>query len=153
MDTDHITNENLMSTDFARTEKARFLQSITNSKRTKEVFLAPGVSARGVWMTDVSAMDRRSVKAQLAGRGDHRAAWWDLNCLIHRLLKPRASLEHVMYAFHTRHHAITIAKLELADDFWCTVRIIKQHGPIAGLRCAIRQLQQPKGDRHESPKK
>ncbi|SFB38700.1 Nuclease-related domain-containing protein [Collimonas sp. OK607] len=107
MHPDHITNENLVSTDFARTEKARFLQSITRSKRTKTVYLAPGIPAHSVWMTDVSAMDRRSVKAQLAGRGDYRVAWWELNCLIHRLLKPRASLEHVMYAFHTRHHVIT----------------------------------------------
>jgi hypothetical protein len=104
-------------------------------------------------MTDVSAMNRRSVKAQLAGRGDYRVAWWELNCLIHCLLKPRASLEHVMYAFHARHHAITIAKLELADDFWRTVMTSRQHGLLAGLRCAIRQIQQPKGDHHESPKK
>lgn len=102
-------------------------------------------------MTDVSAMDRRSVKAQLAGRGGYRVAWWKLNCLIHRLLKPRASLEHVMYAFHARHHAMTFSRLELANDFWCTFRAIRQHGPIAGLRCAIRQMQQPKGDRHEPP--
>src|SRR5437773_6282252 len=100
MDTDRITNENLMSTDFARTEKARFLQSTTRSKRTKAVLLAPGIPAHGVWMTDVSAMDRRSVKAQLAGRGDYRAAWWKLNCLIHRLFTPHASLEHMMYTFH-----------------------------------------------------
>jgi hypothetical protein len=150
MHTDHITNENLMSTDFARTEKAKFLLSIPRSKRTKTIYLAPGIPAHSVWMTDVSAMDRRSVKAQLAGRGDYRVAWWELNCLIHRLLKPRASLELMMYAFHARHHAITIAKLELANDFWCTVRTVRQHGPIAGLRCTIRQIQQPKGDRHES---
>ncbi|SFB27822.1 hypothetical protein SAMN04515620_13432 [Collimonas sp. OK607] len=152
MDPHHITNENLMSTDFARTERAKFLQSIASSKRTKTVYLAPGIPAHGVWMTDVSAMDRRSVKAQLAGRGDYRVAWWELNCLFHRLLKPHDSLEHAMYAFHARHHAITLAKLELANDLWCTVRTVRQHGPIAGLRCAIRQIQQSKGNRHESQK-
>jgi hypothetical protein len=144
MHTDHITNENLMSTDFAKTEKMRFLRSKTSSKRTKAVFLAPGIPAHDVWMTDVSAMDRRSVKAQLADRGGYRVAWWELNCLIHRLLKPRASLEHMMFAFHARHHAITIARLELVDDFWCIFRAVKRDGFIAGLRCAIRQVQQSK---------
>ncbi|MQR02112.1 hypothetical protein [Glaciimonas soli] len=144
MHTDHITNENLMSTDFAGTEKARFLQSKTRSKRPKAVFLAPGIPAHNVWMTDVSAMDRRSVKAQLAGRGDYRVAWWELNCIIHRLLKPCASFEQVMYAFHARHHARTFARLKIINDFWCIFRTIKQHGLLAGLRCVIRQLQDPK---------
>ena len=74
MHSDHITSENLMSTNFVRTEKARFLQSRTHSK------------------------------------------------------------------------------LELDDDFWCAVRTIRRHGPITGLRSTIRQIQQPKGDRHESEK-
>jgi hypothetical protein len=147
MDTDHITNENLMSTDFAKTEKARFLQSQPRRQRTKAILLAPGLPARGVWMTDVSAMDRRSVKAQLAGRGDFRVAWWQLNCLLHRCLTPHASLERMMFAFHARHHAITLARLELIDDFWCIFWAVKRHGPLAGLRCALRPGQPPRGEK------
>ena len=145
MDTDHITNENLMSTDFAKKEKARFLQSKSRSKRIKPVLLAPGISTSGVWMMDVSAMDRRSVKAQLAGRGDYRAAWWKLTCLIHHLLKPHVSLEHLMFAFHACHHTITFARLELVNDFWFTFTAIKQDGPVAGTLCAIRKVQQSSG--------
>ena len=97
--------------------------------------------------TSPSAMDRRSVKAQLAGRGDYRAAWWKLNCLIHRLFTPHASLEHMMYTFHARHHAITLTRLELIHDFWCIFWAVKRYGPIAGLRCAIRQVQRPTGEK------
>jgi hypothetical protein len=146
MHTDHITNENLTFTNFAKPEEAWFLQSKTRGKRTKGVLLAPGIPAHGVWMTDVSAMDRRSVKAQLAGRGDDRVAWWKLNCLIHRFLKPHASLEYMMFAFHARHHVVTLTRLELVNDFWCIFRAIKRDGPVAGILCAIRQVQQSTGE-------
>jgi len=146
MNPDPLTNETLMTTDFASAEKAKFLQSTRRNKRTKAVFIAPGLPAHGVWMTDVSAMDRRSVKAQLAGRGDLRVAWWKLNCLLHRWFKPQASLEQMMYAFQSRHHAMTLARLELMLDYESINRAVRHGGAIAGIRCAIRLVQKEMGE-------
>jgi hypothetical protein len=143
MNPDPLNNETLMTTDFASAEKKKFLQS---TRRTKAIFLAPALPAHGVWMTDVSAMDRRSVKAHLAGRGDLRVAWWKLNCLLHRCFKPQVSLEQVMYAFHSRHHAMTLARLELLLEFECIYRAAKQEGTIAGIRCALHLVQKEMGE-------
>jgi hypothetical protein len=146
MKPDPLTNDNLMTTDFAQAEKKRALQSKRRPHRTKAVLLAPSIPAHGVWMTDVSAMDRRSVRAQLAGRGDFRVTWWKLNCLIHGWFKPRSSLEQRMYAFHARHHALTIARMELINDYWCIYKLVTQQGFIAGLRYAARKEQQATGE-------
>lgn len=143
MDTHNITNETLWTTDFARTEKTQFLlsQSRTNkTKRSKTIYVALGIPAQSVWMTDVSGSDRRSVKAQLAGRGDYRVAWWEFNCLLHRLFKPRATLEQMMYAFHSRHHALTFKRLEVLNDYRILYQEMRQHGNIAGLGSAFRQM-------------
>jgi len=143
MDTHGLTNETLWTTDFARTEKAKFLQSQSRSNRTKRsktIYVAPGISAQSVWMTDVSGSDCRSVKAQLDGRGDYRVAWWKLNCLLHRLFKPRATLEQMMYAFHSRHHALTFKRLEVLNDYRILYQAMRQQGHVAGLRSAFRQL-------------
>jgi hypothetical protein len=136
MNPDPLTNETLMTTDFASAEKNKFLQSTRHNKCTKTVFLVPGLPAQDVWMTDVSATDRRSVKAQLAGRGDFRATWWKLNCLLHRWFKPQVSLEQMMYAFHSRHHAMTLARLELMLDYESIYKAVRQGGAIDGIRCA-----------------
>jgi hypothetical protein len=143
MDTHHITNETLWTTDFARAEKAKFLKSHSRKKQTKRSktnYVAPGVPAQSVWMTDVSGSDRRSVKAQLAGRGDYRVAWWEFNCLLHRLFNPRATLEQIMYAFHSRHHALTFKRLEAINDYRILYQEMRQHGNIAGLGSAFRQM-------------
>jgi hypothetical protein len=97
-----LTNDNLWSTDFARSERIALIDSVPKPRKTREAILAPGLSARGIWMTDVSAMDRRSVKAQLAGRGDFRADWWNLNAFVHRMLRPGVSMEQVMQDFQDR---------------------------------------------------
>lgn len=143
MDTDRITNETLWTIDFAQSEKTKFLQSQSlkkQTKRSKTIFVAPGVPAQSVWMTDVSGSDRRSVKAQLAGRGDYRVAWWEFNCLLHRLFNPEATLEQMMYAFHSRHHALTFTRLQVLYDYRVLYQEMRQHGNIAGLGSAFRQM-------------
>jgi hypothetical protein len=140
MDTEPITNQNLMSIDFARKERIRFLQTIQPSKPPRTDYLAPGLAARGIWMNDTSAMDRRSVKAQLAGRGDYRVLWWHLNCILHHRLTSQATLEQMMFAFHQRHHRWTFVRLTLIRDFWAIKSIIQHQGICAGLRYAIEQM-------------
>lgn len=143
MDTHLITNETLWTIDFAQAEKAKFLKSHSNknqSKRSKTIYLAPGIPAQSVWMTDVSGSDRRSVKAHLASRGDYRVAWWEFNCLLHRLFNPRATLEQMMYAFHSRHHALTFTRLQVLYDYRILYQEMRQQGNIAGLGSAFRQM-------------
>lgn len=140
MNTEKITNENLRTIDWARKDRQLFLSSIPYPKpQAEDIYLAAGLSARGVWMTDVSAMDRRSVKAQLAGRGDYRAMWWTMNTGVRRLLKPQEPLEQHMHAFHRRHHAITIAWLILRRDFLEIYDAIRDGGILAGFRTALMQ--------------
>ncbi len=140
MDTEPITNHNLMRIDFAKQEKIAFLKSIPSSKPPNVAWLAPGLPAGGIWMNDASAMDRRSVKAQLAGRGDHRALWWRLGCALHRTIKPNATLEQMMVDFHKRHHRSTLAWLTTVRDFRAVHDAIQYRGIGAGVRVAIGQF-------------
>ena len=146
IESESITNDNIMTTDFARQERISFLRSIKPTRSLKRGYLAPGLPAHGVWMTDVSAMDRRSVKAQLAGRGDYRVWWWQLHCLIHRLFRPQATLEHTMFTFHRRHHALTLASLQLWCDYRQVCQAIRVAGVLAGWRTAIVQSQSHEGE-------
>ena len=143
MDTDRITNETLWTIDFAQSEKSKFLKSHSRknySKRSKIIYVARGVPVQSVWMADVSGSDRRSAKAQLVGRGDYRAAWWEFNCLLHRLFNPRATLEQMMYAFHSRHHALTFKRLEVINDHRILYQAMRRHGHLACLNYALHQL-------------
>lgn len=135
METKPFTNAQLWEMDFASKERAAFLRSIPPSLPAQSGYLAPALPAAGIWMTDVSAMDRRSVNAQLAGRGVFRAAWWALHCLLY----PHASLEQAMFAFHRRHHALTLFWLEVKDDYRQMQAAARRHGFMAGLRCALQQ--------------
>lgn len=148
MSINHITNENLMSTDFALSEKAAFLRSIPKPQPQEKNSFQGWHTMKGIWATDVAAMDRRSVKACLAGRGDWRVMWWQLNCFIHRLMKPDATLEQIMFSFHSRHHALTLLRLQTQHDYWQIFNAIKQHGLMAGLRCAVARA---KTTRKEQP--
>lgn len=140
MDIEHITNQNLMHIDYARKERIEFLKKIPNKRYRKIAYLAPGLNARAVWMNDISVTDRRSVKAQLTGRGDYRALWWHLNCVFHRLLNPQATLEQQMYAFHQRQHRWTIARLIRIRNIETIQGIMHRRGIFAGLRYAIEQM-------------
>lgn len=85
-------------------------------------------------MTDVSSMDSRSVKAQLAAEGCFRAAWWNVNCWLHQRLRQEASMEQIMFAFHKRQHALTFLRLECILDFRSLRDVCKNHGLLAGIR-------------------
>lgn len=139
MDIKHITNKNLMSTDFASLDRAAFLRSIPKHLTKKATSLYPGVQLKGCWATNVSFMDPRSVQAHLSGRGDFRVMWWKLNCYIHRLMKPKTTLEQMMFSFHSRHHAMALFCLQMQHDYWQLFKMIKQHGLMAGIRCALAQ--------------
>jgi hypothetical protein len=136
MDIRDIRNEHLIGTDFAAKERAAFLQAVPGASLPKPVELAPGISAEGIWMTDVSGMDRRSVKTQLAKKGSLRATWWDLNCWVHQRLRPDASMEQIMFAFHRRQHALTFLRLECTQDFLSIMAACKDHGLLVGIRHA-----------------
>lgn len=90
-----------------------------------------------IFSTEWAKDDRRSVKACLTGRADSRILWWELNCAIHRLLRPKASLEEVMLSYHSRHHAITLNSMTFLRVIGIIADVIISHGPIAGARQAI----------------
>lgn len=144
-----LTNQTVFSTDWSSADRQTFLRSIPKTRRQPECFIAPGFLARGVWMKDVSFIDRRSVKAQLTGRGDYRVIWWRINQRVHRVLQPHASLEQKMYAFHKRHHALTIILLTLAFDYRDVFQAIWNHGFAAGIRCGIAQCSRADGSQNE----
>ena len=137
MKTQNITNQNLFQVDWSAQDRQRMLRSIPRMKRSKPEFLAPGLPAQGSWMNDVSAMDRRSVKAALAGRGDLRVSWWKINRGLHRALFPHAEQESIMYWFHKRHHFLTLGWLQFKHDVQEVHRVIVEQGAIAGLRKTI----------------
>lgn len=125
---------NLIGVDVSRHDRAAFLRKLPRPKKPRDRAVAPGVMASRVWGQDVSGSDSRSVKAQLAGRGDLRRFWWQLNCAIHRLLHRDANGEQAMYAFHRRHHALTLGWLEFGHNFAEAVRVTRLGGFQAGLR-------------------
>lgn len=119
-----ITNDTIWNTDFAGDQRRAALRRVPVMKQRKERDLASGLSARGVWGQDVSAMDRRSVKAALAGRGDLRVFWWNAcSAVLGKFYK--GSLEHAMYAFHRAHHALTLLRLEAIRDTFKLAREIE----------------------------
>lgn len=118
-------------------DRQTMLKYIPRAKAIKDKELAPHPTASQVWGRDVSMMDHRSVKAFLAGRGDFRVFWWNLNCAIHRILFPLASMEVVMYAFHKRHHYVTLGWLKVRCDFRLVAKSILNQGLIAGYRKAL----------------
>ena len=141
-----ITNETIRTIDWAAVERRACLRNVPTSRHQCAALLAPGLTARGVWMTDVTFMDRRSVKAQLAGRGDYRVLWWRINQALHHLLRPRASLVLVMYSFHKRHHFLTIASLCIVRDFHAIYQAIRTDGVRSGVHCAIKLYHPPVGE-------
>jgi|GEM_PF-1766716 len=128
----HVTNATIWEIDWARNDRQRFLASIPPYKPRRSRDIAPGVPASAVWMQDVSGMDRRSVKAQLAGRGDGRARWWAWNVGVDRLMHGDAPLEVVMVRFHRRHQRMTWAWLCLASLFRAVRDAVAKGGVEAG---------------------
>lgn len=141
MPPEQITNANVMSTDFARHERISFLRSLPNMKKHGPMLLATGLSARGIWINDVSSMDRRSVKAHLAAHGDYRVLWWQINCVVHRIMKPRATLEQQMFAFHQRQHRLTIGWFNFIQNIRAVALSIERGEIRRALRLAAKDGQ------------
>lgn len=140
MNSNEITNRNLRTTDWAKHDRQQFLKDCPRPMLHKSPCLIGGIPANQVWGNDVSASDRRSVKAHLVGRGDYRVWWWALNEQIHRVCKPNHTLEHAMYYFHWRHLALTGARLEIAKIHWDIMRVIQTQGIMQGARFVVAQL-------------
>lgn len=127
--------------DWSAGERQKFLRSIPAPKRHKEAFLARCLSIRELCGTDVSIFDRRSVKAQLAGCGDFRPVWWELNRRLHEFFRPDDSLEQAMFSFHKRHNAVTLGLATLLYDYREMVRLIMISGVRAGARRVAEDIQ------------
>jgi hypothetical protein len=94
------------------------------------------ITNKTIFTTNWAATDRRSVKASLAGKGDHRVLWWKINQRIHRLVRPAATLEEIMFSFHGRHHAISLFFLQYLADVKKVAGVIQSKGLAAGFRSA-----------------
>jgi hypothetical protein len=100
MDTEAITNQNLMSTDFARKERIAFLENIPPDRQPGESNVAPDLPDNAVRRGNISAMDRCSLKAKSTGRRGYQALWRGFNCALRRL--HAASIDLVVFVL--RHH-------------------------------------------------
>jgi len=105
-----------------------FLASIPKAKRQKMVYLAPSLPVHGVWMVDVSAIDRRSIKAQLAGRGDGRAMWWNLCAFVLQRCYREHKLEWAMYRFHQFHNELHLLRLDFVEEVRSVLDDVKRRG-------------------------
>ena len=139
MKRDAMTNENVMTTDYSRTERLQFLRAIPREKFTPQKNVRRNV-VNDTYMQDVSAADRRSVKAQLAGRGDYRASWWNLQCWVARILHRDKSLEQQMFDFHKRHHRWTIARMRFSSRLGDVFESIRRQGSFGCMRSVIGAL-------------
>ena len=140
MKTQANSEHNSAKTDWAEADRKRFLRCVPNAKKNRNA-TSSGVNVESVWMQDVSASDRRSVKAYLAGRGDCRVTWWNLNASMHRILRPASSLESAMYHFHKRHGEFTLWRLAVAKDFWTVFAAVKGRDVQAVVSFVHNQLQ------------
>lgn len=80
--------------------------------------------------------DPRSAKASLNGKGDGRVVWWKIQRRIHRLVRPTATLEEIMFSFHSRHHAITLFIINFKMEVDRVAAIVHSDGVVAGIRNA-----------------
>lgn len=134
-----LNNATLIGSDFARTDRQKFLRSIGNLRPLRHAEIAPGVSANAACGVDVSSNDRRSVKAQLAGRVSWRAAWWNLHAAVHHLFNRHATQESAMYTFHHWHQNLQIFWLEAMEDTKQTCDTIIRFGLRAGIETMVAQ--------------
>lgn len=128
MDIKSITNDTLFSHDWAKSDRALMLNSITRKWPLKPKLCAARNSGSSGWMEDVSGSDDRSVKAQLAGRRSIRAVWWSFFRAMHQLQTGKPSLEQSMFAFHKMHHAVTLFSVEFLKDLVQLSEAIRNSG-------------------------
>ena len=138
-----ITNDNVFTYDWAYADRQRMLRAMPKFKPSRRQLLAPGLQAHGVWMTDVSAMDRRSVKAQLAGRGDFRTSWYNLCNAALYWLRPKSTLEQRMFWFHRFHQSLTLHRLIILHDYRHMGDTIVREGIWAGLIVCVKGAMRP----------
>jgi hypothetical protein len=136
MRNDKITNTSLHDLDWAQQDRARALQAMHSDALVRQ---APAASSR--CGTDVAGDDRRSVRAQLSGKGDARTTWWNVFSWAYMKMVPGADLERAMYAFHSMHHTITLARLGFSAAVLETAGDIERRGVIAAARrCVSKQF-------------
>lgn len=129
-----VTNENLYQIDWSAGDRKKFLQNFkAPGKSLFNRCFAEATEMKDIWMSDVSATDARSIKAQLRGAGDYRALWWNFNDSIYRLFHPQADLHLSMYAFHERQGAMTLGLMKYKILFKATRQAIISSGLVAGI--------------------
>ncbi|HZW12811.1 MAG TPA: hypothetical protein VFF81_06435 [Noviherbaspirillum sp.] len=144
MDSNKINNENIFCIDWAAEERKKMLRSMHPPKPVAHGWLGPGIFSKGICGQDVSILNRCSVKAQLAGRGDLRAAWWNLYSAVYGRIFRRSTLEDAMYSFHKHHQSLTLCILQAKSDFRTIFLAIRAGGATEGMRCAIELLKERK---------
>lgn len=133
-----VYSKSIIGIDFSGEERRAFLQKLQRSPRFKKTLWKRN-RAECLIGTDVSKSDHRSVKAQLAGKSAWRVLWWDFNCWVCKVMNPRMSGEQVMFAFHRRHHEITLAWVRFALENKQLYHTTYRYGAWAGLRLLIEQ--------------
>lgn len=93
-----------------------------------------------IFSIDWAKEDRRSVRAYLNGKDDGRVLWWKINRWIHQHLSPNASLEKIMFCFHSRQHNLTLLKLEYRAYVQEVAKAIQYEGAAAGIQLAISSI-------------
>lgn len=94
------------------------------------------ITNKTIFTINWADQDPRSAKASLNGKGDGRVLWWEINQRIHRLVRPTATLDEIMFSFHSRHHAITVFILNFKMEVKRVAAIIRSEGVVAGTRNA-----------------
>ncbi|WP_312164995.1 hypothetical protein [Massilia timonae] len=95
------------------------------------------ITNKNIFTTNWAQGDRRSVKASLVEHSNSRVLWWEINRRLHKLLRHDATLEEIMFSFHSRHHALTLFSLKYWADVQKVTATIRSHGFLAGIRTAI----------------
>lgn len=98
-------NTSVCGVDFAAGDRQAALRAMHRVK------VRPASAVSSSWGTDVAGKDKRSVHASLNGKGDLRAAWWNLYSRIYMAVVTSANLEQAMCSFHRTHHAATLGWL------------------------------------------
>ena len=123
-------NTEIAGKDWAAADRQAALRSMHRVK------LRPASAVSSGWGTDVAGRDKRSVHASLNGKGDLRAAWWNVFSRMYVAVVPGADLERAMYAFHRMHHVVTLGWLSYLVSVSETTVELKQRGLLAAVRAA-----------------
>ena len=123
-------NTEIAGMDWAAAERQAALRSMHRVK------LRPAPAESSGWSTDVAGRDKRSVHAYLHGKGDMRAAWWNVFSRVYVAVVPGADLERAMFAYHRMHHAVTLGWLSYVVSVSEATVELKQRGLLTAVRIA-----------------